>query len=74
MAPGFVHSVYKRKTWINELEDGDELPGSYATKEVAVAAGREVAIDRQTEHVIHNQDGSISERNSYGKDPVSRPG
>jgi len=71
---GFVHTVYKRETWLNEIEDGEELAGSYATKEVAVSAGREEAIDRKTEHVIHNQDGTISERNSYGNDPVSRPG
>jgi hypothetical protein len=71
---GFVHTVYKRETWLNEIEDSEELPGSYATKEVAVSAGREEAIDRKTEHVIHNEDGAISERNSYGYDPVSRPG
>ena len=28
----------------------------------------------ETEHVIHNQDGSIAERNSYGSDPADRPG
>jgi len=28
----------------------------------------------RTEHVIHNQDGTISERNSYGNDPATRPG
>src|SRR6478736_9244336 len=27
----------------------------------------------RTEHVIHNQDGTISERNSYGNDPATRP-
>jgi hypothetical protein len=44
------------------------------TKEVATEAGRQEAIARKTEHVIHNQDGTISERNSSGYDPVSRPG
>ena len=29
---------------------------------------------RETEHVIHEQDGSIGERNSYGSDPSDRPG
>jgi hypothetical protein len=66
--------VYKRETWLNEIEDGEELGGSYATKEVAVSAGREEAISRKTEHVIHNQDGTISERNTYGNDPADRPG
>jgi hypothetical protein len=69
-----VHTVYARETWINELEDGDELPGSYATKEGAVSAGREQPIGRRTEHVIHNREGTIGERSSYGKVPVSRLG
>jgi hypothetical protein len=37
-------------------------------------AGRERARQDKTEHVVHNQDGVISERNSYGNDPASRPG
>jgi hypothetical protein len=32
------------------------------------------AIARKTEHVIHNEDGSIEERNSYDGDPAHRPG
>jgi hypothetical protein len=30
--------------------------------------------NRKTEHVIHNQDGTISEPNSCGNDPANRPG
>jgi hypothetical protein len=36
VAKGFVHTVYKNETWINELEDGNQLPGMYDTKERAV--------------------------------------
>jgi hypothetical protein len=43
-------------------------------KQEAVSAGRDLAKIRSTEHVIHNQDGTISERNSYGSDPAHRPG
>jgi hypothetical protein len=74
MADGFVHTVHKREGWVNELEGGSELPGKYATKGAAISVGRDEAIDRQTEHVIHNQDGTISLRSSYGNDPASRPG
>jgi len=74
VAAGFVHTVYKRDAWLNEIEDGDELGGTYATKEVAASAGREEAISRETEHVIHNEDGTIGERNSYGSDPHDRAG
>ena len=50
------------------------LPESFLTKAEAVQAGRDEARRPQTEHVIHNEDGSIGERNSYGPDPSDRPG
>jgi hypothetical protein len=75
MSAGFVHTVYREGNWVNEIEgDAGALPGAHETKDAAVAAGREEAISRQTEHVIHNQDGTIGERNSYGNDPRDRPG
>jgi Uncharacterized protein conserved in bacteria (DUF2188) len=74
MAKGFVHTVYKSEQWINEIEEGEEFGGPHATKEEAVAAGRARAQQDTTEHVIHNQDGAIGERNSYGNDPASSPG
>jgi Uncharacterized protein conserved in bacteria (DUF2188) len=73
MADGFVRTVYKNDQWVNEIEGGSSFGGTHA-KEEAVAAARERAKSDKTEHVIHNQDGTISERNSYGNDPVSRPG
>jgi hypothetical protein len=74
MADGFIHTVYKREAWLNEVEGGDELPGTFASKDEAVAAARIRAMADKTEHVIHNQDGTIGERNSYGGDPTGRPG
>ena len=74
MADGFVHTVYKGGQWVNELEGGDVFGGSAATKEAAVSAGCARAQQDNTEHVIHNEDGSIGERNSYGNDPVSSSG
>jgi hypothetical protein len=74
MGEGFIHTVSKNGQWVNEIEGGGELGSAHETKEEAVAAGRERARADQTEHVIHNQDGTISERNSYGNDPASSPG
>ena len=75
MAEGFVHTVNKNGIWVNKIEGEDEpLPADHPTKQVAVAAGRDEAIRRKTEHVIHDEDGKIGERNSYGGDPVHRPG
>jgi hypothetical protein len=74
MAKGFIHTVYKNDEWINEFEEGAELGLAHRTKEAAVAAGRDRAQSDRTEHVIHNQDGTIGERNSYGNDPAAEPG
>ena len=74
MADGFVHTVYKNDQWVNEFEGGTQVGGVHATKEEAVSIGRAAAQHDKTEHVIHNEDGTISERNSYGNDPASRPG
>ena len=75
MAEGFVHTVHKDGRWMNSVEgDKEPLPGSFDTKQDAVETGRAEARRRQTEHVIHDEDGSIGERHSYGNDPTSRPG
>ena len=74
MAEGFIHTVYKDGQWINEVEEGSAFGGAHATKEAAVSAGRTQAQRDNTEHVIHNQDGTFGERHSYGNDPASRPG
>jgi uncharacterized protein DUF2188 len=75
MAEGFVHTVRKDGRWCTIIEDQHgSLGETFEKKEEAVEAGRAEARRRQTEHVIHNEDGSIAERNSYGNDPANRPG
>ena len=74
MAKGDVHTVPHGPSWANELE-GDPGPiNIHDTKQQAVREGRELARQREVEHLIHNQDGTIGERNIYGNDPASRPG
>jgi len=74
MADGFVHTVFKDGQWVNKIEGGADFGGPHSTKAQAAAAGRVRAMQDGVEHVIHNEDGVISERSSYGNDPVSRPG
>jgi hypothetical protein len=66
---GGVHTVPAESGsgWWNK-NDGKVL-SRHRTKEVAVAAGREIAKRLEVEHTIHRQDGVISEKNSYGNDP-----
>jgi hypothetical protein len=68
MARGWIHTVYRDGRWINEVEDGTVL-SRHTTTEEAVRSGRLSAFVQTTEHVIHNVDGTISTRNSYGRDP-----
>jgi uncharacterized protein DUF2188 len=73
LSRGWIHTVHKNGVWVNEVE-GEGQMSSHRTKEEAVAAGRETARARRTEHVIHNLDGAIAERNSYDTDPYPPPG
>lgn len=73
MAGNGVHTVPSSGHWANEV-DGQQIGKTYDRKDDAVTAGRDLAKDRQLEHHIHNQDGTISEKNSYGNDPRNIPG
>lgn len=66
---GGVHTVPAREGhgWWNEM-DG-EILSRHREKHLAVEAGREIALRRKVEHTIHNKDGEIGEKNSYGNDP-----
>jgi hypothetical protein len=46
----------------------------FPTKDSAERAGRDTAKREGVEHLIHNKDGRIGERNSYGNDPFPPPG
>ncbi len=68
-----VHTVHRDGTWLNKV-GGEQVGGTYDRKDDAVSAGRQEAVARQTEHHIHNLDGTIAEKNSYGNDPEDVPG
>ena len=74
MASKPIHTVYAEGSWRNKREDTDGYLSQHATKEDAVEAGRQQARTDQAEHIIHNHDGVISERNSYGNDPRDSEG
>jgi hypothetical protein len=69
-----IHTVRPGGQWVNREEGTKTALSSHATKERAVEGGRERARRAQTEHIIHDQDGTISERHSYGNDPRWREG
>jgi Uncharacterized protein conserved in bacteria (DUF2188) len=75
MAKPAIHTVKKDGAWQNVTEGSTRRIGStYATKAEAQAAGRDRARRDRSEHIIHNVNGTIGQRNSYGDDPRSHKG
>ena len=65
VAQGFVHTVYKNEMWFNELEEGNALPGTFATKEEAVAAGRVEGVTLQVERLVAGGDEGIANQHTH---------
>ena len=69
MAKGDIETYYEDDQWKNRPQGNQRASNTHDTKAQAQSAGRDMAKDRQVEHVIKKQDGTIGERNSYGRDP-----
>ena len=76
MATGDIHTSKNGDRWVNKAEGNQRATNSASTKAEAQTSGREMAIDRGVEHVIHKQDGTIGERNTYprSRDPRGSKG
>lgn len=70
----FIHVVHKNDSWAIEEEGQDTVMSIHDTKEEAVNAARDIARKNKVELIIHNLNGRISRRNSYGHDPRNIPG
>ncbi|MBY0554347.1 DUF2188 domain-containing protein [bacterium] len=62
-----IHTVPSGNGWSNK-QGGKEI-SHHNNKANAEIAGRQQAKQSHTEHVIHNKNGQIGEKNSYGGDP-----
>jgi hypothetical protein len=71
--PG-VETYHEGDQWKNRVQGNERASSTHATKKEAQAAGREMAIKRETEHTIKNMDGRIGGKNSYGNDPRKSKG
>jgi hypothetical protein len=70
MAKTNVWTIPHGDGWANKRESAKRVAKVFATKAEAVAAGRVTATRDKVEHLIHNKDGELGERNSYGNDPA----
>jgi hypothetical protein len=71
MARKNVHTVYDRERgmWETKVEKQEKPVASSHTKDAAMEKSVKLAKELEVEHVIHNKDGKISDKDSYGKDP-----
>ncbi len=71
MAKKNIHTVFnkERKMWETKKEGQEKPLVSSHTKEKALEKSIIEAKKNKVEHVIHNKDGKISDKDSYGKDP-----
>lgn len=72
--PNQIHTVTRPGGWGNLKAGASKVSKVYTTKAQAQTAGRQTAINQKAEHVIHNIDGKIGSRNSYGNDPYPPKG
>ena len=64
-----IHTVPRPGGWGNKSSGASRIAKLDPNKAAAQAAGRKTAINQNAEHIIHNKDGKIGARNSYGNDP-----
>lgn len=64
-----VHVVPHDNGWATKTENSSRASKVYETKVEAITGGRTQAQNNQSELVIHNKNGRISDKDSYGKDP-----
>lgn len=64
------HVVPVGSDWGIRGEGNSRLTSVFENKTDALQAGREIAINQQSELVIHGRDGRIQDKDSFGHDPV----
>jgi hypothetical protein len=74
MARKNQHVVPHDGEWAVLGEGNQKITRQFETQREAIEHARQIAINQQSELFIHNQEGKIRERNSYGNDPFPPPG
>lgn len=64
-----VHVTPREDGWAVIREGNERASSVHPTQEEAEQKGREAARNDRTEFHLHNKQGQIRERDSYGKDP-----
>ncbi len=65
MAKGDIETYFENGQWKNQPQGNTRASSTHDTKAETQAAGHQMAIDRDVEHVIKRQDGTIQAKNTY---------
>ena len=60
-----IHTVCHADGWANVCDVWPRARDPHSTKAEAQAAGRERAKQEQTDHIVHDADGTVEQRISY---------
>jgi len=63
------HVVKRSGGWAVVGEGNSRDTSIHPTQQEAIERAREIAVNQQSEVLIHGEDGKIRDRNSYGNDP-----
>lgn len=72
MAGKNQHVVPHEDGWAVKGEGNEKATKVFDTKAEAEKYGREVAMNQESELIVHGKDGAIQSRNSYGGDSSKR--
>ena len=63
------HVVPYQAKWAVRGEGNKKVTSTHDTQAEAIQTARQIAINQRSEVVIHRPDGTIRDKDSYGKDP-----
>jgi len=64
------HVVKTERGWGIRGEKNSRITKNFDTQQEAIERARDIAINQESELLIHGKDGKIRERSSYGNDPL----
>ena len=63
------HVVPNNGQWQVKRENSERATKNFSTQKEAISYARSIAINQQSELVIHGRNGQIRDKDSYGNDP-----
>lgn len=68
------HVVKTENGWGVRGENNSRNTQNFDTQQAAINRAREIAINQESELLIHGRDGQIRDKHSYGNDPYPPKG